>query len=166
MVLAGQPPSGYSGALTLDANVGGTIGNPSGVTNLQVLNGTMKDEPFDRVQARVNLSDQLVTIPAASINAGPAQVNLTAEFRHPRDSFTTGQLHAHVQSNQVNLEQVRTLQRQRPNTAGLLNLNLDVTGNLGQTKVNGKDETEFLLTSVNGDVGARNLRFDVRPTVM
>ena len=160
MVLAGQPPSGYSGALTLDANVGGTIGNPSGVANLQVLNGTMKDEPFDRVQARVNLSDQLVTIPAASINAGPAQVNLTAEFRHPRDSFTTGQLHAHVQSNQVNLEQIRTLQRQRPNTAGLLNLNLDVTGNLGQTKVNGKDETEFLLTSVNGDVGARNLRFD------
>lgn len=151
MVLAGQPPAGYSGALSLDANVGGTIGNPTGVANLQVLKGTVNDEPFDRIQARVNLSDQLVTIPAASIQAGPAQVNLTAEFRHPRDSFSTGQLHARVQSNQINLEQVRTLQRQRPNTAGAVQLDLDVTG---------RKEAEFLLTGVNGSASATNLRFD------
>ena len=160
MVLAGQPPAGYSGALSLDASVGGTIGNPSGVVNLQVAKGTIKDEPFDTIQAKVNLSDQLVTIPAATIAAGPAQVNLTAEFKHPRESFTTGQLHAHVQSNQIDLAQVRNLQRGRPNSAGLLSMNMDVTGNLGSTKVNGKDETEFLLTSVNGDAAARGLRFD------
>lgn len=160
MVLAGQPPAGYSGALTLNARVGGTVGNPSGTAELQVIKGTVKDEPFDRVQARVNLSDQLVTIPEALIEAGPSRVNLTAEFQHPKDSFTPGRLHANVKSNQINLAQLRTLQRERPNTAGLLTLNADLTGNLAQMKVSGKEETQFLLTSVNGNVGAQDLRFD------
>ena len=35
-----------------------------------------------------------------------------------------------------------------------------MTGTLGPTKVDGKDTTEFLLTSVTGEAGARNLRFD------
>ncbi len=152
MVLAGQPPAGYAGALSMDASVGGTIGNPTGSANLQVVNGMLKDEPFDRLQARVNMADQLITIPAASLQAGNAQITATAEFQHPRDSLDTGQLHAHVQSNQVDLAQVRNLQRERPNTAGLLNLNADVTGSL-TTK-------EFLLTSVNADASARGLRFD------
>ncbi|HYI93855.1 MAG TPA: translocation/assembly module TamB domain-containing protein [Bryobacteraceae bacterium] len=160
MVLAGQPPAGYSGALSLDASVGGTIGNPSGGATLEVAKGTVRDEPFDNIQARINLSDQLVTLTPARIRAGEAQLTMTAEFRHPRESFTTGQLHAHVQSNQVNLAQVRTLQKQRPNTAGLLNLNVDVNGTLTQTKVEGKETTEFQLASVNGDVAARELRFE------
>jgi hypothetical protein len=79
-------------------------------------------------------------------------VKLTAEFQHPRDSLTTGRLHAHVQSNQVELAQVTALQRQRPNTSGSLNLNADVTGTL--------NNADFLLTSVNGDASARNLRFE------
>ena len=86
MVLAGEPPAGYSGALSLDAKIDGTIGNPTGVADLQVLKGTVKDEPFDRIQAKANLSDQLVTLPSATINAGAAQVTLAAEFRHPCDS--------------------------------------------------------------------------------
>jgi translocation and assembly module TamB len=87
-------------------------------------------------------------------------VNLTAEFRHPPDSFTTGQFRAHVQSNDINLGQIRTLQRERPNTAGLMNLNVDIAANLTQAKVDGKEKAGFLLTSINGQAGARNLRFD------
>ena len=51
MVLAGQPAGGYSGALSMDASVAGTIGNPTGTADLQVVNGTLKAEPFDRLQA-------------------------------------------------------------------------------------------------------------------
>ncbi len=153
MVLAGQPPAGYAGALSLDANIAGTIGNPTGAADILVLNGKAKDEPFDRIQAKVNLADQLITIPGATITAGPSQVSLTAEFQHPRDSMTTGRLHAHVQSNQVNLEQVRTLQSERPNTGGVLALNADVTGTLAQ-------DSEFQLTTITADASARGLRFE------
>nr|MDQ2900665.1 translocation/assembly module TamB [Acidobacteriota bacterium] len=102
----------------------------------------------------------LVTIPSAFIAAGPARVNLTAEYRHPRDTFTTGRLHAHVQSNDVNLAQLRTLQKERPNTAGIFRINADVAGNLSDVKKGGKDQTEFLLSGVNGDASAKGLRFD------
>lgn len=160
LALAGQPSAGYSGTLSANAHVTGTIGNPRGAANLLAVNGAIEGEPFDRIQAQVNLADQLVTIPAAQFTAGSARIQLTAEYQHPRDSFTTGRLHAHVQSNQVDLQQVRTLQKQRPNTAGVLQLNTDVTGNLSQVKAGGKEQTEFLLSSVNADASARGLRFE------
>ncbi|MEO8131243.1 MAG: hypothetical protein ABI822_29370, partial [Bryobacteraceae bacterium] len=79
---------------------------------------------------------------------------------HPRESLATGQLHAHVQSNQINLAEIRSLQRERPNTGGLVNLNADMNGNVSTTIVKGKEETEFLPTSVNLDAAARNLQFE------
>jgi translocation and assembly module TamB len=160
LALAGQPSSDYSGMLSANLHLSGTVGNPRGSATLLATNGAIHGEPFDRVQAQVNLTDQLVTIPNASLESGPARVNLTADFQHPRDSFTTGRVHAHVQSNQVDLTQIRNVQKQRPNTAGLLQLNTDLTGNLSDVKRGGQEQTEFLLTSVNGDVSARGLRYE------
>jgi len=151
MALAGQPSAGYAGALTADANVTGTVGNPQGTASVKLANGMLNNEPFDTVQAQMNMTDRLVTVPTASITSGTARVDLTAEFHHPRDSFATGQLHAHVQSNQVNLAQLRTVQRQQPGSAGQLQLNADVTGELAQSG--------FDVSSVNADVAGHGLRF-------
>ena len=38
------------------------VGNPTGTTDLELLNGTVRNEPFDRIQARVNLADSLITV--------------------------------------------------------------------------------------------------------
>jgi translocation and assembly module TamB len=160
LAVAGQPSSDYSGMLGANLHLSGTIGNPRGSAGLLVTNGAIYGEPFDRIQAQVNLTDQLVTITNSSLEAGVARVNLTAEFQHPRDSFTTGHVHAHVQSNQVDLAQIHNIQKQRPDTAGLLQLNTDVTGNLSEVTSGGKQQTEFLLSSVSGDASARGLRFE------
>jgi translocation and assembly module TamB len=72
MALAGQPPAGYAGAVTADANIGGTVGNPNGQATIAMTNGTLQDQPFDRLDAKINLSDQLVTIPNATLKSGPA----------------------------------------------------------------------------------------------
>ena len=154
LAMAGQPSAGYSGALNMTAHVTGTVGNPTGTANLQAQNGTVQGEPFDRIEAQVNMADQLITIPAAFLTAGPARINLTAEYQHPRDSLTTGRVHAHVQSNQVELAQFRSLQKEWPNTAGQLQLQADVIGNL--------EESDFQLTSVNADTSAHNLRFQAQ----
>jgi len=159
LALAGQSSNDYSGKLGANLHLSGTIGNPRGSAGLLVTNGAIYGEPFDRIQAQVNLTDQLVTVTNASLESGAARVNLTGEFQHPRDSFTTGRLHAHVQSNQVDLAQIQNVQKQRANTAGLLELNADVTGNLSAVS-GGKQQTEFQLTSVNGDASARGLRFE------
>ncbi len=128
VVLAGEAPAGYSGALTATAHVEGTVGNPRGSANVQATNGNLAGESFDNAMVQVNLTDRLVTIPSAYIAAGPGRVNLSAEFQHPSDSFTTGHIHAHVQSDKLNLAQLRSLQKQQPNSAGTAQVNADVTG--------------------------------------
>ena len=145
LALAGEPLTGYSGGLTATAQVGGTVGNPQGNVNLQVGQGTLDGQPFDRIQAQVNMTDRLVTIPAAYIVSGASRVDLTGEFRHPRESFTTGTVHAHLQSNQVNLAQ-------RANLGGTLQVNADVNGELGSG--------EFRLTSLNGEGSGHDLRWE------
>src|SRR5262249_734571 len=161
MALAGQSPTGYAGALAVDVNIGGTLGNPTGSANIAASNGKVADEPFDRIQARVNLSDQLITIPSASMSAGSAPVNLTAEFQHPRDGLSIGQVHAHMQSNQVDLGQVRTVQQQQPNAGGVLTLTADVRGalSLGKTP-DGDDTMDFQVMAINADAAVRGLRLD------
>jgi translocation and assembly module TamB len=156
MALAGQPTGGYSGMLTADANVTGTVGNPRGSASLHIGQGSIKDESFDNIDGQVNLEDQLITIPAVSIAAGAASVNLNAEFHHPRDSFRTGQLHAHLKSNQIDLARLRTVEKERPHTAGQVQVDADLAANLSQ---NG-NQTEFLPSSVNADFTARGLQFE------
>ena len=150
LALAGQPNSGYSGQLGANANIGGTFGNPQGAASLVITNGMVHGQPFDRAEAQLNLNDQLITVPSAFVQLGPARVNFSAELRHPRDSFTTGQLRASVQSDQINLGQVSSVQKQQPNTAGLVQINAVVSGNVA----NG-----FELTSINGNASVRGLQF-------
>ncbi len=151
LALAGQPSANYSGALSASLQLNGTVADPTGGANLLVANGTLYGEPFDRMQAQVNLTDQSVIVPSASLEAGSARVDLTAQFQHPRDSFTTGQLHAHVQSNAVDLAQLRNLQKEHPPTAGIVQVNVNAGAQI--------DPSGFQLTEVNGNVSARGIDF-------
>jgi translocation and assembly module TamB len=150
LALAGRPPAGYSGPLTVTANIGGTVGNPQGGAAVDVGAGAIEEEPFDRAQIQVNLADQLVTIPTAYIKSGAGQANLTAEYRHPRESFTTGSLHAHLETNQMNLAAIRTAQKEQPDTSGRVQVAADATAE--------KNAGDFLLTAVNADISAAALR--------
>jgi translocation and assembly module TamB len=153
LALAGENSADYSGALGATLHIGGTVGNPAGSANIQTSNGTILGEPFDQLQAQVNLADKLITVPAASIQSGTSRLSLTAEFQHPRDRFTTGQLHAHVQSNALDLAQLRNVQKQRPITAGTLQLNADVSGTLSE-------KSEFQFTGFTGDASVHGIQFD------
>ncbi|HUQ91685.1 MAG TPA: translocation/assembly module TamB domain-containing protein [Bryobacteraceae bacterium] len=160
LALAGKPNADSSGALTANAQITGTVGNPRGVANLQAVNGKIQGEAFDRIDARVNMADQRITIPSAYIAEGNAKVQLKAEFQHARDSFTTGRLHAEVKSENLNLSQLRTLQKQRPQTSGEIQLQAEVTADLQTVNTEGPAETAFRLISVTGDIAARNLRVE------
>jgi len=157
IALAGQPNSDYSGMLNANLNITGTIGNPRGAATAQVMNGALQGEVFDRAQVQVQLTDQMVTIPSASIEAGAARVNLTAEYRHPRDSFTTGQIHGHIQSTQLDLAMLQGLQKKRASTTGLAQLNADASGSLSQVTRGAGQQTEFQLTQLTADASIRGL---------
>ena len=149
LALAGQPSAGYSGQLTASLKINGTLGDPGGSATLTVNAGSIEGQSFDRAEAQVNLTDQLITVPSASIQAGAARVNFTAEFQHPRDSFTTGQLRANLQSTQVDLAQLTAVQKQRPHTSGIVQLNASIAGNVSD---------HFDLASINGNASVRGLQ--------
>jgi translocation and assembly module TamB len=150
LALAGHPSSGYSGKLSANIGVNGTLGNPQVSGSLVVTNGSVQGQPFDRAEAQVNLTDQLVTVPSAFVQLGPARLNLTGDFRHSRDSFTMGQLRASVQGDAIDLAQVSAVQKQQPHTAGIVQIHANVTGNLSG---------EFQLTSLNGNASVRGLEW-------
>ena len=151
MALAGTAPAGYSGALTADVNVSGTVGNPRGTADVTVGSGAIHGEPIDRAQVQVTMADQLLSVTHAEVAAGPSHIDVTAELHHPRDHFDRGDVHAHIVSNSVDLGKLHAVQDLRPNSAGTLQLTADVTGQLGDT---------FEPTNVTADASARGLTVD------
>jgi translocation and assembly module TamB len=151
LALAGVPPAGYSGALSADANISGTVGNPGGTANLTVSAGSLDGEPIDRLQAQITMADQLVTVPAAEVAAGNARAVLTAEFHHPRERLDRGQIHAHLQVNQVDLSKLHAVQNLRPNSGGTLQADADLTGQL---------DGAFQPTKVTADASVQALRIE------
>ncbi|HEY1758850.1 MAG TPA: translocation/assembly module TamB domain-containing protein [Bryobacteraceae bacterium] len=152
LALTGQPVADTSGMFDAAIQVNGTIGNPAGTASLAATNGMLRGEPFNRIQVQVNLSDQMIAIPNATVDRGNSHILLAAEYRHARDSLATGQLHARLQSNQIDLAQVQTLQRLRPGTGGTLELTADVTGDVRAS--------HFQLVQGAANASAHGLEFD------
>jgi translocation and assembly module TamB len=156
VALAGTPAAGYSGSLALTARIDGTQGNPRGDIDVKAANGALHGVAFDQAAVQVNLRDLLVTVPSAYIASGPSRVNLAAEFQHPQDSFTAGIVHAHLQSNHMDLAQLSTLQKGGLESGGVVQADIDATGNLMEVS----QKTGFLLSRMNADVVAKGLRVE------
>lgn len=150
--LAGINPSGYSGALRASADISGTIGNPAGKISVNAANGSVDGTPFDDAQLQVNLTDRLVSIPAAYVHAGAGQIDLSAEFRHPRDSFTSGQLHAALRSNNIDLSKTTSTNQHRRNVSGNVRIDAGLTGNFNRK--------QFVVNAIDADISGRALRFE------
>src|SRR5262249_45325004 len=153
MALAGSPGEGCSGPLSATVHMRGTAANPLGWANLSVASGTIRNEPFDQIQVQVAMADQSIAIHLAQITAGQAHIQLTAEFRHPRDRFNTGTVSGRLQTDHINLAQSRTLQQQMPNTSGDIALQADAAASI--STVNGA--TEFRLTNLTAEASALRL---------
>jgi translocation and assembly module TamB len=160
IALAGRDSSGYAGRLAANLHIEGTVGNPRGSANVQIGNGAIAGEPFDRIQAQVNLSDRVIAIPSATLEAGAARASLSAEYRHPRDSLTQGQLHARAQASGVELGALKLLEAKLPRAAGQIRFDADVSCNIRQIMRGGRPRNEFELTSLNADASLRSFSFE------
>ncbi len=145
--LAGENAAGYSGAVIAQAHVTGTAGNPLGAVSAQASQGTIAGQPFDETKLQVNLQDRLVTIPSAYIQSPAGRVDLSGEYRHPADSFTTGHLRAHVTSTSLNL--AKSLPQISIRLTGTVQTNLDAEADITTTGA--------MVSSVNGTVTGREL---------
>lgn len=156
LAIAGQKDVQASGTLNASAQIRGTIGSPQGNANLSVVNGTVQDERFDRLTSNVDFSDQLVRLTNTQLAAGTAHIDMNATFQHPKNSFDTGAIQAHVSSNQMSLDQFNVVRKEVKGLSGTAQINADIAATLQQVK----GQSEVLLTSVNANANAHGVVYD------
>ncbi len=152
--LAGESSIPAAGNLSADVHINGTYGDPLGRATLQVANGSAYGQPFDRLYANVNLSDQLITLSPLELAAAGGRIDVNGTFQHPRDSFTVGHAQFHVATTNVQLSNIRPLERESPGVAGAIQLTADAAADVREVN----KTSEVTLSNISADLSARGLR--------
>ncbi len=154
LALAGEKDLDASGKLNAEIHVNGTYGDPLGNASLQLVNGVVYSQPFDKVQMNVDLAHELITLSNLEIDAAGGQLLANGTFRHPSDSFQVGQAQFHLSSSDIQLANVRPLQQRSPGAAGVLKLVADGAGDLRKAG----SETKFQISNISTDFSAQGLK--------
>jgi translocation and assembly module TamB len=158
--LAGAGSTPVTGTLNGTARLTGTIGKPLVNADIDVTKGTIRNEPFDRLTARVSYSGHTVGLAAGQLAAGAKQVQLSATFDHAPDRFDAGRLRFRVTSNAMPLEQIHTLQETRPGLKGTVQVAADGDVELGPPR-NG--QPGFRISDLHADVSLHGLQWTGQP---
>jgi len=158
--LAGASSTPVTGTLNATAQLTGTIGKPLVNADIDVAKGAIRNEPFDRLTARVSYSGQSVGLAAGQLAAGAKQVQLSATFDHAPERFDAGRLRFRVSSNAMPLEQIHTLQEARPGLTGTVQVAANGDVELGQPR-NG--QPGFRISDLHADVWLRGLQWTGEP---
>jgi translocation and assembly module TamB len=156
LAIAGRTDLPVSGTLALNGQVGGTLQDPRANLNLTVTKAAAYGEPFDRLQAVVNYTGQAIDVPQFRVDDGPSSVELTANFAHPANNLSEGSLRFHVQSNDIQITRLRTLQQARPGLDGVIRLAAD-----GAATLRGKAAP--LFSTLNANLSANRLSMNKKP---
>src|SRR5262249_33119356 len=122
LALADGAPIPAKGSLSASMHFMGTVKNPEGNAELDLTNAVLYDEPIERVHARVEYLARSVDVSQFEAAAGPARLNLTAQYDHPAGDLKAGNLQFRVKGNGIDLARVRNVQMRRPGLAGALEL--------------------------------------------
>jgi len=141
-----------SGPVNASVAISGTVGDPVGSAHISAGPGSAYGEPFDRIQLSANLSDQRVDLTTLELTAGAARLDAHGVFTHPRDSFETGRIELHANTDQIQIEQFKTIEQWHAGLAGVVALRADVAGDLTQ------GSPKFVPSAVSATVTASAIR--------
>jgi translocation and assembly module TamB len=157
LALANQKTLPITGMLNTSANVSGTVGNLHIALDLNVTNGSIYDEPFDRLTAKVDYAGNAVEVASAQLTAGPKQVNLKASYEHAANNLMNGRLRFQVTSNSMPVNQFQIVRKYRPDALGNLQLNASGVATVSKLK---SGQTNFQLAALNADVTGHGLQVE------
>ena len=103
-----------TGTFNGSAQVNGTIAAPRVQGDVELLKGSLRDEPFDRIAAHASYAANTLTVTNGQLTAGKKQILLSGTFQHQADHFDTGRLNFDVSSNVVPLEEIRDIASRYP----------------------------------------------------
>jgi translocation and assembly module TamB len=156
LAVAGRTDLPVNGILAANAQVSGTLKNPQANGNFTITKGVAYQEPFDRLQATVEYTNQLIDVPEFRVDDGPSYIEASASFAHPANDLQEGQVRFRVRSNDVQLARIHTLQQSKPGLAGVVQLAADGAATL-------RRNASPLFSTLNARVAARGLSVDKKP---
>ena len=156
LALAGRRDLPFSGLLSTNAQVSGTLADPHANVSLTLTNATAYQEKFDRLQASLTYSNQLVDLSSLTLAAGPNHIDASGSFAHPPNDWQSGQARFHLVGNQLQLAHLQAIQRLNPGLAGSLEISADGAATL-------RPNTTPLVSSLNAELVAKGLTAGRRP---
>jgi translocation and assembly module TamB len=158
--LAGARSTPVTGTLNATARLTGTIGDPLVTADIDAIQGAIRNEPFDRLTARVSYRGHTAELASGQLTAGAKQVRLSATFDHAPDRFDAGRLRFQAATNAMPLEQIHALHEARPGVRGTVQVAADGDVELGPAR-NG--QPGFRVTDLHADVSLHGLQWTGQP---
>jgi translocation and assembly module TamB len=147
-----------TGTLNVSAQVNGTIATPRAQADLELLKGTLRDQPFDRFTAHAGYAANTLTVTNGQLVAGAKQVRLSATYRHQADHLDTGRLRFDVSSNVMAQEEIRAIAELHPGIKGTL----QVTAS-GQVELEPATKTGYRIDELHADIAALGVQIEGQP---
>lgn len=156
LAVAGQRGLPVNGTLSATAQVSGTVDDPRVAATLTISNGRAYEERFDRLQGAISYTPQLIQVNSMRLDAGASNVELTASFAHPANSFADGEVKFQLHSNAMQLASLRTVQQAKPGIAGVVEVVAEGAATL-------RHNAAPLFSKLDARVISKNLAVDKKP---
>jgi translocation and assembly module TamB len=147
-----------TGTLNGSAQLNGTIAAPRAQADLELLKGTLRDQPFDRFTAHAGYAANTLTVTNGQLVAGAKQVRLSATYQHQADHLDTGRLRFDVSSNVMAQQEIRALAEFHPGIKGTL----QVTAG-GQVELEPATKSGYRIDELHADIAALGVQIEGQP---
>ncbi len=147
-----------TGTLSGSAQVNGTMAAPRAQADLELLKGTLRNQPFDRFTAHAGYTANTLTVTSAQLVAGAKQVRLSGTFQHPADHFDSGRLRFDVSTNVMAQEEIQAIAELHPGIKGTL----QVTAS-GQVELRPTAKIAYRIDELHADMAAKDVQLAGQP---
>ncbi len=144
-----------TGTLNTSVQVNGTVVNPNGQADIEVLKGKFYEEPFDRFTAHASYGANTLEVANGQITAGPKLVRLSGTLRHAPNVFDTGRLHFEVSTNAVAVSGIHFIEQAHPGIEGTL----QVTAG-GDVDLLPRANVKYQVHELHADISAKSVRLN------
>jgi translocation and assembly module TamB len=156
LAVAGRRDLPVCGTFAVNAQVSGTLAEPRAGASLTISNGSAYQQSFNRLQASITYSNELIDVAQFRLEDGGNNVELSGSFEHPPSDLRQGRIQFRVRSNQLQLARFHAVQQAKPGLAGTLELSADGAGTL-------RPNAMPLFSTLNANLSAKELTLDHRP---
>lgn len=130
LMLAGKSSLPVQGNLTAQAQLSGTLKNPTGNMSVDLTRAVVYDEPITEFSTQAAYASNEIKISTLRLVTPAGGIRANGDLKHALNDFKHGQLILHLDSDDIQLAKLKTVQKSQPELAGTLKLGADLTATL------------------------------------